>query len=350
MDRNTIRILSLDGGGVRGYLSLKWLQKFMQSWGIKSDELWKYFDVIAGTSIGGIQALGYAYGKSPDELEQFFLEKAKRIFTIRTAAEVAMGSHNAGTDSNRPNKVQKAGLITQNDPFYTSAYDDSNYGSNILHQTLVDNFGDSTLGQLKTKVVIPAYEDENKKYILFSNYNGSMLRGEKEKIVDVARATSAAPVYLPEYKFGGKTYWDGGVFQNNPTEHALSLGKALKPAANRYCVLSLGTGAGERGFDLGDMPKEEMLEGPLDTIVRIFSLFEIASSGGQESVDFNMRFLTENSLDQLYYYRFQPKLEYENTELDNSDSEFLKYMKETAEAEYAKDEENINNFLGHLTL
>lgn len=352
MDRNTIRILSLDGGGVRGYLSLKWLQRFLQTWGIKSDELWKHFDVIAGTSIGGIQALGLAHGKSVEELEIFFLEQAKRVFTIRTTAETTIHNHNAGTDSNRPNQAQKIGLIVNNEPFYESAYDDSNYGSNILHQTLVDNFGEATLSELKTKVVIPAYEDDTNKYVLFSNHNSSGLKGAKTKIVDVARATSAAPVYLPEYKFNGHTYWDGGIFQNNPTEDALSLGKALKPAANRYCVLSIGTGAGRHGFDMGDVTdlKDQMLEGPFDTISRIFSLFEIASSGSQESVDFNMRFRASNSLEQLYYYRFQPKLDYENVELDNSDTNFLKYMQDTANNEYEKDEENINNFLGHLTL
>ena len=73
MDCNTVRVLSLDGGGIRGYLSLKWLQRFISQWGVNGNELWKYFDVICGTSIGGIAALSYAYGKSPDELKPFFL-------------------------------------------------------------------------------------------------------------------------------------------------------------------------------------------------------------------------------------------------------------------------------------
>ena len=88
MDTNTIRVLSLDGGGVRGYLSLKFLQRFVAQWGINPNELWKYFDVICGTSIGGIQALAYAYGKSTQDLEPFFREKAKKVFTIRTATDV----------------------------------------------------------------------------------------------------------------------------------------------------------------------------------------------------------------------------------------------------------------------
>lgn len=213
MDRRTIRILSLDGGGVRGYLSLKFLQRFVQQWGIAGNELWKYFDVIAGTSIGGIQALGYAYGKSPDELEPFFLEKAKRIFTIRS---VPIGC-DADSDSNRPNMLQKIALIVLNDPFYLSACPpdagNSNYGSNILQQVLVDNFGSDTMGTLKTKAVIPAYEKDTSKYVVFSNYSGPSFIGQNEAIVNVARATSAAPVYLPKHSFNGHDYIDGGVYR-----------------------------------------------------------------------------------------------------------------------------------------
>ena len=206
MDINTVRVLSLDGGGVRGYLSLKFLQRFIQQWGINPNELWKYFDVITGTSIGGIQALGYAYGKSPDELENFFLQEAKRIFTIRT---VPVGC-NTDSDSNRPNLAQKVALILTSDPFYKSACapdaGNSNYGDNILQQTLVNIFSTDTLQSLKTKVLIPAYEKDTSKYTIFSNYVDSMLVGSNDQIVDVARATSAAPVYLPKYSFNSHNY------------------------------------------------------------------------------------------------------------------------------------------------
>lgn len=356
MDTNTVRILSLDGGGVRGYLSLKFLQRLIQQWGINSNELWKYFDVITGTSIGGIQALGYAYGRSPEYLEPFFKDQAKRVFTIRSILDI--GQCNTNYDSNRPSIAQKVILIGQNDPFYKSACapdeGNSNYGSNILHNVLVDNFGTDKLSDLKTKVIIPAYQDDTSTYVNFSNYsNSNMFIGSEAQIVDVARATSAAPVYLPSYSFGTPEhrYIDGGVYQNNPSEIALSLGKALKPTANRACVLSLGTGIGEMGFDeVNTFLKSSEASNADSGIARIFSLFDIASTGGQESVDFNLKFRANNTLEQLYYYRFQPKLDKNlDTELDNSDVAFLDYMETTANTHFNNDTDNINNFLGHLT-
>lgn len=346
MHNNTIRVLSLDGGGVRGYMSLKFLQRFITDWGIAGNELWKYFDVIAGASIGGIQALSYAYGKSPDEVESFFLEKAKRIFTIRS---IPIGC-DTSNNSNRPSLVQKLAFVILNDPFYASPCapnaGNSNYGSNILQSTLVENFGDYTLQALKTKVLVPAYEKDRSRYVVFSNYVDSMFIGPDAKIVDVARATSAAPVYLPKYSFNSHVYADGGLFQNNPTEFALSLARMLKPMATRTCVLSLGTGIGEMGFDGASVPDETD-----SAIADMFSLFNVAATGGQESISYNLRLRSRRTLERLYYYRFQPMLDPAiNTELDNSDASFLTYLTNTANNYYTNTQADITNFLGHLTL
>lgn len=358
MDSNTVRVLSLDGGGVRGYLSLKWLQRFIRQWGVAGSDLWKYFDVIAGTSIGGITALGYAYGKSPDELEPFFVDEAKRLFTIRTAAELALGQCNANTDSNRPSLTQKiiillGDAVYDRDAFYYPACPletggTSNYGSNVLQSVLEGQFGSDTMQELKTKALIPGYELDTTKYVLFSNYNDVLFQGQNESLVNVARATSAAPAYLPSWSFNNHTYLDGGVYQNNPAELALTLAKAAKPTANRSCVLSIGTGIGEMVFY---KPSSELLTDSQNAISTIFSLFNVATTGGQESVDFNLKMRSSRTLEQLYYYRFQPTLDQENqnTELDNSDVSFLQYMENLANTEFNADIDNITTFLGHLT-
>ena len=353
MDTNTIRVLSLDGGGVRGYLSLKFLQRFVAQWGINPNELWKYFDVICGTSIGGIQALAYAYGKSTQDLEPFFREKAKKVFTIRTATDV--GQCDTSSESNRPNLAQKLAFLAVDTPFYKAACPDqststiSNYGHNVLQQVLVDNFGNDLMSDLKTNVIIPSYRYDTNSYVMHSNHSHNMFNGRDEEIVNIARATSAAPVYLPSHNFGSPEheYIDGGVYQNNPAETALSLGKVLKPYAKRYCVMSLGTGLGEQGFHIDT----QGLTSSDSAITRIFKLFDIASTGGQESVDFNMKLRANNSLEQFYYYRFQPRLsDTQNTELDNSDVAFLDYMEGVANSHYDSDTTNINNFLAHLTV
>lgn len=353
-DRNTLRILSLDGGGERGYLSLKFFQKFVQQWGITPSDIWKNFDVIAGTSIGGITGLGYAYGLSPDELEPFFTEEGPWLFTIRTPLDVAEGSHNASYPSNRPNRSEKVLILGNNDQFYTSAYSDSNYGSVRFYEQLTATFGSATLQNLKTNILIPSYRYNTNTPVLFSNVNYADFIGQNELITNVAKATSAAPLYLPPVDFGGNTYIDGGVYQNNPAQLALNLAKMIKPTANRYCVLSLGTGLGKIGFDntqpsfqtvpqLSDYPFEY-------AVTTLVSLFGIAMTGAQEAVSKGLYLQSEYTLDNLYYYRFQPQLDLNiNTELDNTDPAFLAYLDTVATEWFNNDIDNISTFIGHLT-
>jgi patatin-like phospholipase/acyl hydrolase len=367
-DPNTIRVLSLDGGGDRGYLSLVFLERLLQLWGINQNEIWKYFDVIAGTSIGGIQALGYAFGKSPNDLRPFFLEKGKRIFTIRRTPV----GNNTSSNSNKPNTLQKVALLIEKDPFYKSSAplpdgintynwsnpseddivfggdwnDYSNYGSNVLHDVLCKNFNDNTLQNLKTNVLIPAYREDLAQYVMFSNVNSSFYHAPDSRLFEVARATSAAPIYLPTYSFNNGVYSDGGVFMNNPTEVALSLAMELKPTARRFCVLSLGTGLGTSGFqEVVDGVKQPTTDG----IAKVMALFDIASTGAQESVDLALLIKSKRSIEQLNYYRFQPKLDQNiDTELDSSSSGFFDYLSLTANSIFNTDIGNISNFIGKL--
>ena len=92
MDFNTIRVLSLDGGGMRGYVSANFLKSFVDLWGVNPNELWKYFDVISGSSIGGIMALALSFGKSPEELLTFFTEDGPWIFTTSSSTPSVMPS------------------------------------------------------------------------------------------------------------------------------------------------------------------------------------------------------------------------------------------------------------------
>ena len=112
-DFNTLRILSLDGGGMRGYVSANFLKSFVDLWGINPNELWKYFDVITGSSIGGIMALALSFGKSPEELLTFFTEDGPWIFTTSTT-----------TPSSRPSTLSKVNTILggplSNPTFYPS--------------------------------------------------------------------------------------------------------------------------------------------------------------------------------------------------------------------------------------
>lgn len=354
MDINTLRIFSFCGGGTKGYGSNRFMQKFLHQWGIPQADFWKYADVMCGTSIGAILASGYSFGKTPDYMEGFFLNQAKRVFTIRTAADVASGSHNASSDSNRPNLAQKAFMFATNDSFYQSAYEDSNYGHNILQQVLVDNFGTNTLANLKTPVVIPAFEEDTSKYVVFSNYNDpSYFIGNTAKIVDVCRSSSAAPVYLPAYNFNGHYYSDGGQYANDAILAAINVGLSVKPNATRIVIVDVGTGIGNMSFDGASSASTDLEH----LAVRAFKVMNVAMTGAEEWSRYFLDYLanrttnlTNQAIIDLYYYKFQPKFpeDFAN-ELDNSTSAWFASLANLIDTHYSNESDKIASILTRLT-
>ena len=351
-DPNTLRILELDGGGERGYLSINFLQKFVQQWGVSPSSLFSQFDVICGTSIGGIMALGLASGMSVSQLLTFFTVQGPYIFSLSSVIP-----------SLRPNLAAKLALIATDTPFYQSSGPTAaNYGYGLLTSTLTSIFGTNTLQSLRTKVIIPSYQYDNGRYVLFSNVNYPDFIGQNELITNVSLATASAPIYFPSLSLNGHTYIDGGVYNNNPAELGRTLAQMIKPNATRTCILSLGTGLGEMGFDPGNPSVVDPRVDPqmlallqtnpklFDSVQTIFSLFDISCAGSQESTAKALYLESQYTLSQLYYYRFQPKLDLTlNTELDNTDPAILTYYENTATQWYNDDIDNITTFLGHLT-
>ncbi len=357
-DPNTLRILEIDGGGERGYLSLQFLKKFVQLWGVNPSELWKHFDVICGTSVGGIMSLALALGLSLEEMTPFFTVQGPYIFSLTSLSP-----------SVRPNNAAKVALILTDTPFYQSSapFADA-YGSGLLYKTVQTTFGANTLQNVKTNVIIPSYEEDTSTYVLFSNLNYPEFIGQNELASNVGLATGAAPIYLPPLLMNGHTYIDGGIYQNNPSQFGLNLAKMVKPTATRACLLSLGTGLGTIGFAPDPPPpfasnkvmdprvNPEMLAfleanpNAFNSIATIFGLFDIASVGGQESISKALSLESKYTLDQLYYYRFQPILDPSlDTELDNTDPSILAYYDTTATNHFNTDIQAISNFIGHLT-
>lgn len=346
MDIDTIRIFSFPGGGAKGYGSNRFTQKFLHQWGIPQADFWKYPDVMCGTSIGSILACSYAYGKTPDDMEGFFLNYAKRIFTIRTTSDVASGSHNASEDSNRPNAAQKVAMIATDDAFYKSAYEDSNYGHNILQQVLVNNFGTDTLANLKLPVVIPAYEEDMKRYVVFSNFNDpSYFIGNTESIVNVCRASSAAPVYLPAHYFNGHYYSDGGQYANDPILAAINVGMTTKPNAKRIVIVDAACGIGNMSFDGSGSET-----GLSHAAVRLFNVMNVAMTGAEEWSRYYLDYLSNRLAKDIYYYKFQPRFppDFPN-ELDNSTPEWFAQLANLVDTHYTNESDKISDILTHLT-
>lgn len=362
-DPNTIRILEIDGGGQRGYFSLNWLDKFIQLWGIDPATIASKFDVICGTSVGGIMALSIAKGMTPSQMYPFFTTQGPYIFSLSSLYP-----------SYRPNSAFKAALVATDTPFYASSGLTANsYGAGLLKTTVQNTFETKTLNQLNTNVVITSYEQNTSTFRVFSNANVSGYIGQNALASDVALATSAAPVYLPAWTIGANTYLDGGVYNNNPSQFGVSLGQVLKPTAKRICLLSIGTGRGEYGFDpsgnpspppgctdpkiwkayaLSQTPQYQDLGAPnaFSTISQIMGLFTLASVGGQESVAESYRQLSSYGGRQFYSYRMNMTLDPTiDTELDATSSTSMNYFASAANNLFSTDIANVTTFLGHLT-
>jgi patatin-like phospholipase/acyl hydrolase len=213
-------ILSLDGGGIRGVFTAAIL-KHLQAETPFLDKI----DLFAGTSTGGILALGLAKGVSPDDLVSLYKDNGEAIFTPRNGSPIRKAT----------NGVTRA-----------------SYTNTALANALEDRFGKSTtLDKLLPRHVLVAsftLDDGNPNQAertwrakFFHNFAGSDSDGA-ERVVDVALSSSAAPTYFPAYD----GYVDGGVVANSPSMPALA--QALDPDTGKQALsdvrlLSLGTGA-----------------------------------------------------------------------------------------------------------
>src|SRR5690349_4121542 len=323
-DPNTIRILSLDGGGMRGVFSAKFMEQFVQLWGINPNEVWKYFDVICGTSVGGIQALGYANGLSPTDMMNFFINDGPWI--------VSTSSIIPGV---RASTLDKLATMILGGSFYPNT---------SLYDRLGDVFGDLTMTQLKTNTLITSYNYDTQSPTLFSNIVFPGSSGQNEFAKNVALATASAPLYFPRANWGTNNYIDGGVIKNNPWGLGNAQGQIIKPGANRICICSIGTGLGPIGFhDSPTPPPDE------SNMSFLFSLIGIGITGTQETDAKELTLLDLYSLDPKYGLRAQAVLDpAQDTELDNTTTDFIDYMSTTAVDYFQDNIVEISNFLGHL--
>ena len=172
-----------------------------------------HFDLVAGTSTGGIIALGLGLGLSPREILNFYVEHGPRIFRDRS-------------------RLRGVRHLVR-----------AKYSSRPLRSALVDIFGERTFGESSKRLVITSYNIVTDDVYLFRTpHLPTLKRDWREKAVNVALATSAAPTYLPGMPLDGARLVDGGIWANNPTMVALT--EAVGPLSiplEHIRVFSLGT-------------------------------------------------------------------------------------------------------------
>ncbi|MDA3613922.1 patatin-like phospholipase family protein [Polluticaenibacter yanchengensis] len=239
------KFLCIDGGGSRGIIPATIMDCVFNDTGVHPREA---FDLLAGTSTGGIISIAYAFGVPTSVLVDLYLKKVREIF-----------------HENFLDRAQTGDEIFQ-----------ANYKNRNFEIILKNIFGEATLGTLQSDnafggkdkdLMVCSFDlspdvpnDDNKNYrplVVHSNY----IRDKDIKLYELALMTSAGPTYFPIYK---KKYIDGGVALNNPSMAAVSYAinngkdeekmsrypdgvkKGLELGTNDIELLSLSTGTSNK--------------------------------------------------------------------------------------------------------
>ena len=213
------RILSLAGGG---YLGLYTACVLAELEDLAGEPLGRRFDLIAGTSVGGILAIALAFEMPMATLRELFLQHGTAIFSDRGLATSAVGKLRDLTRSVLGPK----------------------YDGQALRKALVAQLGRKTLGDALHHVVIPSTNVTLSQTKVFKTPHASGSRGDESvHAVSVAMASSAAPAYFPSVRVGKFLYADGGLFAVAPDQVALHEAEHfLRIPAARVRMLSIGTG------------------------------------------------------------------------------------------------------------
>lgn len=208
------KILSIDGGGIKGIIPAALLATIEETTGKKIVD---HFDLIAGTSTGGILALGLGLGFSARELLALYMDNGDKIFRKPLWTKIPF--------------FNNYGIFT------------TKYNTTPLQGLLKEKFKGKLLGQSKTRLLIPAFDIIKNDICVFKTSHDKRFELDyKIPAEDIALATSAAPVYFKPHKtINGNTLVDGGILANNPTLLAVIEGiGVLNWPAERIAVLSLG--------------------------------------------------------------------------------------------------------------
>ena len=214
---NVIKVLAVDGGGIRGIIPAVIIDALQQRLG---KQPWQTYDLIAGTSTGGIITVGIGTacnkGKpySPQQLIDLYVQNGATIF--------------------------QKNIFTPERELLLPKYSPDGL------QTVLDRFfSDTQFKSALTPLLVSSYDLQTQTPFFFKSHRIAANDDYNWPVVHIARATSAAPTFFPPFHLqrGNQDYAlvDGGVFVNNPSMAAYIEARRLYPAA-RVVVISVGTG------------------------------------------------------------------------------------------------------------
>lgn len=312
-----MNVLSVDGGGIRGVIPAMVLADLEERTGKPTAEL---FDLIAGTSTGGIIALALTVPGADggprwtaNDLVDLYLTEGPRIF-----------HHSIG-------QMFESGLGLL----------DEKYDAAPLEQALKDYLGETRVSEAVTDVMVASYDLEHRKPFFFKT-DRAKLKPEHDWLMrEAARATSAAPTYFEPEKLtaDGEVFalCDGGVFANNPAMSAYAEARRRHPRA-QIRLVSLGTGQLTRKLHYEDVRGWGLIEWARP-------LLDVVFDGVSDATEYELAQLLPES----DYMRFQTELVGASDALDNANERNLEHLQDLARSlisERAADLEQLASELG----
>lgn len=321
------RILSIDGGGIRGIIPgqiLSRLEAKLEAHRAGS-RIADYFDLIAGTSTGGILTCLYL---CPDESGQrprfsasdavdLYLENGDEIFEIPVW-------HRART---------LGGVV------------DEKFPASSLEGLLEEYFGDLQLSQLLGPCLIPAYDIKRREAKFFNQVTARQTPGRDFLVRDVARATSAAPTFFEcaHVTSMSKIRYpliDGGVFANNPALCAYAEARKFigGPTAKDMVILSLGTGEEKVSHSYAEAKDWGLAQWAKPVL-------DIMMAGVSETIDYQLRQIYDAVGAPGQYLRLQAPLRRENAAMDNAEQSNLRELAELGTELAEKSDAELDRFV-----
>ena len=234
-----LRILAIDGGGIRGIIPATVIAHIQ---GHLKRPVTRLFDALAGTSTGGIIALGLGIGASRDEpryspmqLLELYLEHGEEIFP--TATDPGFGKPSLFGRGDSTGAIRRLFAPFGGTP---STSGNARYEPTKLEALLKEYFEDARFDELTVEALITSFDMASMQPVIFRS---GVEPGTRQLVRDIARATSAAPTYFPplELQDADRASYlvDGGVWANNPSALAYA---AFSEPARETVLVSLGTG------------------------------------------------------------------------------------------------------------
>jgi uncharacterized protein len=314
-----IKILAIDGGGIRGMIPAVVLADLEQKKGKKTAEM---FDLIAGTSTGGILALALtrpdANGKplyAAEDVVRLYEREGHRIF------------HRSAWRT-----MTSLGSVAE-----------EKYSSSGIEGVLEDYFGEARLKDAVTNLIITSYEIERRFPFFFKSRSAKVKPDYDFPMKRVARATSAAPTFFEPCKLETGTpddYYaliDGGVYANNPAMCGLVEASTCWNEARDFLVVSLGTGE-----QLKPLPYNKAKGWGLAHWAK--PVLEIVLDAVSSTVDYQLR----QTLPAARYFRFQTRLTHGSESMDDVSPENLRGLKLQGEALARDRDADLNTLAGLL--